>query len=499
MAGGTKKARKGTNKTRHGGGLAKVATGVPGLDEMLEGGLVAGKVTLIAGSSGSGKTVLLNEFLYRGAAEFNEPGVFVTFEESPSDIEENVQGFGRDYADLVRGKRLAFVDLSPGDDAPRELGEDYDLGPVLLRVRRAVERIGARRVVIDSIANLFGRLSNTSAVRVLLHRLCRDLRKLGTTVVISAEQAGPGEPTRFGVEEYVADSVIETWMEMGEQQITRRIAVRKMRGAGYRSGAVQFSIGAEGLRVYPKIAIDRSIAKVDLRRRRHFGIEGFDELLDGGLPHGHVTLISGNTGTGKTTFCMHFIRQGLKAGEPCIYVALEEPSAQLRRAAAAHKWGLERSEREGLLHYLDVPLIDVIPDKVLYDIVDAVKETGARRLVIDSVSSLESATLEADQVRQFLIQLAEFSKSLGLSCLLTYLVPGAFGAGEGQLLGQMQTTDMRLSSVVDSIILLRYVERGQKVKRLLNVLKLRGSRHDNAIYLYTLNQEGVRLGEKYEA
>ena len=495
----SKKRRAPRKKTAKGKGLQKVPTGVPGLDEALDGGLPSGRVTLIAGPSGSGKTVLLNEFIYRGITERQEPAVFVTFEEAPEDIIANVTGFGRDYAAFQKDHLLTFVDLSLGDHQEQELGDDYDLGPVVLRVKRAVEATGARRVVIDSIANLFSRLSNERAIRAVLHQLCREMRKLEATVLITAEQAGPGQPTRYGVEEYVADTVLEVWMELGEQQVTRRIAVRKMRGASYRSGAIHLSIGPQGLRVYPKIRVDRSIAQVDLQRRRHFGIEGLDELMGGGLPKGHITLISGNTGTGKSTFCMHFARDGVKEGEGCVYVALEEPSTQLRRAASAHNWGMEQAEKDGLLRYVDVPLIDLIPDKVLYDIVDAIQETGAQRLVVDSVSSLESASLDAERVRQFLIQLADFAKSKGLSVLLTYLVPGAFGAGQGQLLGQMQTTDMRLSSVVDSILLLRYVERGQKVKRLLNVLKLRGSRHDNALYLYTIADEGIRLGEQYEA
>lgn len=499
MAEAKKKRRAPRKKTTTGKGVRKVTTGIPGLDEALDGGLPAGRVTLIAGPSGAGKTVFLNEFVYRGIVEQKEPAVFVTFEESPDDISANVTGFGRDYDAFRADGLLTFVDLSLGERQDQELGDDYDLGPIVLRVKRAVEATGARRVVIDSIANLFSRFSNEKAIRAVLHELCRELRKLGATILITAEQAGPSQPTRYGVEEYVADTVLEVWMEMGEQQVTRRIGVRKMRGASYHSGAIHFSVGPEGLRVYPKIRLDRSLAKIDLRRRRRFGIDGFDELFGGGLPRGHITLISGNTGTGKSTFCMHFARDGVKEGEPCVYVALEEPSTQLRRAASAHNWGMEQAEKQGLLRYVDVPLIDVNPDKLLYDIVDAVRETGAKRLVIDSVSSLESATLDAEQVRQFLIQLADFAKSQGLSVLLTYLVAGAFGAGQGQLLGQMQTTDMRLSSIVDSILLLRYVERGQKVKRLLNVLKLRGSRHDNALYLYTIGDEGIRLGEQYEA
>lgn len=494
-------AEKGKRRTaRKVKGISKVPTGIPGFDQVLQGGLPEGRIMLVVGSSGTGKTVFAHEFLYRGATEYGEPGVFVTFEERPDDIARNVAGFGRDLDSLVRDRQLAFVDFTAGEaEFPTEIGADYDLTPVLLRVERAVERIGARRVVVDSMANLFARFANGRAVRHVFQRLCDRLRDLGVTTVVTAEKAEQGSGfSRYNVEDYVADGVIDLELRYGQQQMTRVMTVRKVRGVYYRSGAVQYEIGADGLQVYPKIPVDRSLAKVDFRRRKRFGIERFDDLLDGGIPEGHVFLISGNTGTGKSSFCMHFMHSGLEAGERCVYLALEEPSGQILNTGLARAWGFRKAQKAGRLTFIDVPLIDIMPDKILYQLVDAIRSTGATRLVVDSISSLESATMDVEDVRQFLSQLTEFCKANGVTAMLTYLTPGAFGAGRGQLLGEMQTTDMRLSSVVDAILLLRYVERGQKVKRLLNILKLRGSRHDNAIYMYTLADHGVVMGEKYE-
>ncbi|SCZ62143.1 ATPase domain-containing protein [Thiohalomonas denitrificans] len=486
-------------KIAHRGNLPRMETGIAGLDRALEGGLPAGRVVLISGESGTGKTVFVNEFIYRGISRYGQPGVFVTFEEPPAEIAANVRGFGWDYGRLVDEGRLAFVDAGMGDRTLSvELDQHYDLAPVIARIRAAVERIGAKRVAVDSMGNLFGRLGSSCAIRNLFHNLCLELKALGVTTLITAERGDGKRQTRFGVEEYVADGVIDLSMAPGQQETLRKIVVRKLRGTHYRSGNIQYTIGADGITVFAKIPVDRSFTATRADVRKRFEIPGFDSLLDGGLPEGHIALISGNTGTGKTSFALHFVKAGIDAGEPCVYVALEEPSAQLRRTGESYGWDMMALERSGLLTFIDIPLIDIVPDQVLYGIAEAVEATGARRIVLDSISSLESATLSSEQVRQFMVQLNEFCKSRSVTCVAPYLNPDVFGATQGQLLGQTATSDMRLSSVVDAVVLLRYVERGQRVKRLVHVLKLRGSNHDNAIYMYRLSDGGVIIGEQYE-
>ncbi|MEJ2417012.1 MAG: circadian clock protein KaiC [Exilibacterium sp.] len=479
--------------------IPKTPSGIPGLDEVLQGGLAENRLTLVSGCTGAGKTVLSNQFLYHGIVEMNQPGVFITFEERPQDIIDNVAGFGWNYGQLIKQHKLAFVDVSDPGQEQVELNDSYDLSPLLLRIHHTIEKIGAKRVVIDSMAALFIQVSNARNVRNLFTRLCHDLKSLGVTTLATAERPeSMAALARNGVEEYVADGVIELSVTPGQQRILRHLFVRKMRGVGYRSGKVEFDIHTHGMELYPKIPIDRRLAKTSLNNLKSFGIERFDELVGGGIPEGHMVLISGNTGTGKTTFGLQFALEGVKVGEPVVYVALEEPSGQIKKTALGHGWNFKRAIQSGALHFIDVPLIDISTDQLLYTIANSVIKSSCKRIVVDSISSLESATMNGEQVRQFLIQLLEFCKAQGVTCLMTYLTSGVFGAVRGQLLGQMETTDMRLSSVVDGIILLRYVERGQKVKRLLNVLKMRGRQHSKAIYLYEARKEGIWVGEKYE-
>jgi circadian clock protein KaiC len=473
----------------------KIRTGVRGFDDMLEGGIPKGRTLLIAGGAGTGKTVLMNEFVYRGVTSFGEPAVIVTLEERPSDIARNVAGFGWDYASLVRARKLAFVDAAVAD-LEREIGADYDLTPLVLRIRSAVKRIRAKRVIVDSLDALFERLSQKPRVRELLLQLFAALRQWGVTAMVSTEKTSAG--TRYGVEEFVADGMMELSAEPGQQHIVRRIIVRKLRGASYRSGSVEFAIDRQGIEVYPKLSGDRAEFPTGLHDRKPFGIEAFDELLRGGVPAGYMALLSGNTGTGKTTFAQHFLAEGIRRGEPGVYVALEEPSGHIRKLAAGRGWDFPLWERRRKLALVDVPLIDIRPDHVLHRVADAAARIGARRIVIDSLSSLRSATMNEEQVRQFLVQLLEYVKSRGITAVMTYLIPSLFGAEKGQLLPAMSASDVRLSSVCDAVILQRYFERGQRVKKLLTVLKLRGVDHDKAIYGYEIGEAGVIMGGKFE-
>lgn len=490
-------ARKKTASRSTLSAVRKTPTGISGFDEMLEGGVPRGRALLIAGAAGAGKTVFMNEFLYRGIQAFGEPGVLVTFEESPDDIAHNVAGFGWDYAGLIRARRLAIVDATPPAGTERETDGEYDLEPLFLRIRAAARRVRAKRLVLDGMEGLYARLSNEDAVRDLLLRLSAEARSLGLTTMVAAERLASGA-TRHGVEDFVVDGVVDLAAEPGQQKTVRRIVVRKMRGVGYRSGVVEFDIGPRGLEVFPKLPVDRSMARTRPEIRRAFGIPKFDEMIGGGIPEGYMALVSGNTGTGKSTFMQHFVAEGARLREPVVFVALEEPSGQVRSLAARHGWRFKAWENAGLLRLLDVPLIDIRSDEVMYRIAHAVRELGAKRLVIDSVSSLKSATMDSEKVRQFLIQLSEYAKSSGVTCAMTYLVPVAFGAEKGQLMSAMSSNDARLSSAVDCLILQRYVERDRTVRKLITVLKMRGVAHDTAIHSYDIGPKGVVIGEPFE-
>jgi len=477
--------------------LPLLETGIPGFDQLTQGGIPKGRSLLISGKAGTGKTVLLCSFLQQGIKKFDQSGVFVTFEEKPEDIIKNVKGFGWDFAQYVDDESLAFVDLSPQENQPQEVGSDYDLQPVIERIKYAIEKTDADRVAIDSIASLFGRFDDKQKVREVLFLLFNKLKEMGVTVFVSSEVGGEEFAySRYGVEEYVADGVIQLKTGFGENELIRRMSVLKIRGTGYRSGRVRYEINKNGLRVYPKIPIDKSVFDVSFEERKKFGISELDEAMEGGLPRGHMMLVGGNTGTGKSTLGMHFLREGIEQGENCVWVALEESVSQIKKVAKGRGWDLDKVEQEGKVNFIEASLLDVSPDKLLADIIETVDENDAERVIFDSISTLESAAMDKEQVRQLLIQLASALKTRGSTCILNYLTSEIFGAGENQLLGAISSNRMRLSSIVDGIILLRYREHEKGVEKLLTVLKLRGSKHDRGIFKYEIDDEGITIEEK---
>jgi len=480
-------------------GVQKILTGIRGFDEVLEGGLPKGRFFLVTGSTGTGKTVFTSEFLYRGITDYNENGVFVTFEENPGDIIKNVKGFGWNFDMLIRKKRLVFVDASPDKVITTELGK-YDFSGLVERIKFAVNQVKAQRVAIDALGMLFSKFTNKDAVREVIYNICDELKRLGVTTVITAEKAGDrmNNLSRQEVEEYVVDGVAELSLNPGQQQFVRKMFVKKLRGVGYRSGIVEFDITSNGLEVFPKIEVNRLVSKTEFKKREKFGIKGIDKALEGGIPQGHMLLISGNTGTGKTLFGMHFIVQGIKKGQRAVYIALEEPVEQIKKTAREFGFDFTKYEKEGKLIFVCPSLIDISNDKLLYQIVNAANKIGAKRVVVDSISSLQSATMPEESVRQFLYQTSSFFKTNGITCLLNYLSGSNFGAARGQLLASLDTNMIRLTSLVDGLIALLYVERGQRVKRILNILKMRGCWHSNDIFQYTINNEGINLGERYE-
>jgi circadian clock protein KaiC len=481
------------------GGVEKIPTGIPGFDALLEGGISKGRAFLITGSTGTGKTVFADEFLYRGISDYDEHGVYVTFEEHPSDIIKNVRNFGWDFDILIRQKKLIFVDASP-DMIPTEESGKYDLSGLVERIKYAVHKVKAKRVSVDAMSMFFSRFSNKGAIREVIYRLCSELRNLGVTSIVTAEKAGDvaSSISRYGVEEYVMNGVVELYLESGQQQFIRKMFVKKIRGVGYRSGLVEYDITDKGITIFPKITINPKISRTEFKNRERFGIKGVDEAMGGGVPQGHIVLITGNTGTGKTVFGMHFIDQGIREGQNAIYIALEEPIDQVKKTAEEFGFNYPKYEKEGKLVFISPSLIDMRTDDVLNEILDAVKRINAKRIVIDSISSMISATMNEESVRQFLIQATRFFKTKGIACVMNFLSGTNFGAAKGQLLATNETSLMRLSSIVDGIILLLYVERGQRVKRILNILKMRGSWHSNEIFQYEIYEKGINFGERYE-
>ena len=454
---------------------------------------------MIIGGTGTGKTVLINDFIYHGITLYKENGVYVTIEEGQNDIIQNVKSFGWNYHSLIAQKKLAFVDASILKEATIEMSQNYDLSPLIERMKYAIKKVKAKRLVLDGLDNLFSRFQNKDAVRQTLCQIISELKDLGVTALITTEKSRLEQAlSRYGVEEFTADGVIELELIKGQQQFLRRMFVIKIRGADFRSGVVEFEITSQGLIVYPKIPAKNIVANTDFRVRKAYGIKILDDMIGGGIPQGHMMLIAGNTGTGKTIFALHFLMKGISDGENAVFVSLEEPLGQVKKTALEHGWNFNRYEKEGKIKFTTTSLIDISNDKLLYEIISAVESVNAKRVVIDSISSLLSATMNDEQVRQFLIQLSGYFKAKGITCILNMLSPANFGAEPGQLIGGLMTGEMRLSSITDGIILLLYVEREQRIKKLLNVLKLRGSWHSTEIMNYEIEKNGIKMGIKCE-
>lgn len=473
--------------------LKRLPTGVRGLDKVLDGGLPRGRSTLVLGGPGTGKTVLLNEFLYRGITEFGENGVYVTVEESPARVVTNAATFGWDYDTLLKDKRLAFVDATPEDPSSQvrntEVTLEYHLTPLVLRLRHAVSEIDARRVVLDSIGALFAQFRSRDAVRHALYYLVDEMQRMGVTTLFSCEEPDIESLQTFhGIEEYVVDGVIKIAPEKGQQSTLRKLEVTKLRGCSYRSGPVEFGIGDGGMTVYPKIESDFQTMGSIPNRRLTSGIADLDKLLGGGYPKGHIVLVTGNTGTGKSLLGMHYLNAALERGESAIFINLEESSAQIKRIAKPHGCDFRAHEQAGRLTFMSPNIIDMTADRLLYEIVETVDRTRAPVLFLDSVSAIPSATYSEEQTRQFLLQLIRFLKSRKVTCLFSHMSSATFGAGHDQRLGAFQTNDMRLASLVDGFILLRYGENRARVAKYLNILKMRGINHDKAIHGYEIKK-----------
>jgi len=469
--------------------IVQQTTGIPGLDEILNGGLPKHTLTLLTGTSGTGKTLLSLQWLFDGVKQ-GENGIYISITEPLFMAVRNIESMKFYDRKAIEQEKLRLYDLKEG------LGlnsEKIDSQSILRHIEKCVKENSAKRLVIDSITAVLYTINDKAKIRHFIFELKKVLATLGCVTILTSEVSETSKYSAYGVEEFVSDGIISLSNIIGENQIIRNLQVIKMRGIDFRSGAVIFDINSSGLLLYPKIPIDRTVATTEFKIRVSSGIKELDALCDGGpdgFPQGHVIMVAGNTGSGKTTFALHFLIDGLKKGESSVYVALEESSSQIKKTALEHGWELKKYEKSGKLLFINPDLIDLNPDKLLYKIVNAVNKIGAKRVILDSVSSLESATMNKVKVREFLIQFSGFMKTKGTTSLLTYL--------SEELLGGGSSSELRLSSIVDGIILLRYVEREQSVVKLLNILKMRGAAHSKKLWQFEIGKDGVKIGSIFK-
>lgn len=467
-------------------------TGIFGLDEVLNGGLPKYTLTLLSGTSGTGKTLFGFQWLFNGIKQ-GENGIYISITESLSVAVRNIESMEFYDRKVIEEEKLRLFDIKENLDY-----EKIEPKLILQYIEKKIKDNNAKRLVIDSITGLLCAINDKVKMAEFMFELKAVLATLGCTTILISKVTSKKGYSVYGVEELVTDGVLALNNIIGENQNVRNLQVIKMRGIKYRTGAIIFEINSSGILLYPKIPINLNVATTEFSQRLSSGITKLDHLCDGGkwgFPQSHVIVISGNTGTGKSTCAMQFLKAGLENGENGIYMALEESSIQIKKTAFEHGWNFEEYEKMGQLIFINPGLIDINPDKILYEAVNAVNKIGASRLIIDSISSLESATMNKNKVREFLIQLSGFMKEKGVTVMLTYLSENTFNSNIGQLIAGGTASDLRLSSIVDGLILLRYVERAEKVLKFLNILKMRGVQHDKKIWEFEIIKGGINIGE----
>ena len=464
--------------------LPKAPTGIQGLDEITEGGFPRGRPTLICGSAGAGKTLLAMEFLVRGATEYNEPGVFMAFEETASELAQNVRSLGFDLDELAREKKL-LIDYVRIERSEIDETGDYDLEGLFIRLGSAIDAIGAKRVVLDTIENLFAGLQNQGILRAELRRLFRWLKDKGVSAVITAER-GEGALTRHGLEEYVSDCVILLDHRVTDQVSTRRLRIVKYRGTAHGTNEYPFLIDEDGFSVLPvtSLGLQHEVSE----ERISSGIPRLDAMLGGeGFYRGTTILVSGTAGTGKTSMAAHFVDAACRRGERCLYFSFEESPGQMVRNMRSIGLNLDQWIRKNLLQFHSSRATFYGLEMHLAIIHKIVQEFAPRVVVIDPVGSLIQAGNRRD-AHTMLIRLVDFLKQRGVTALLTNLT----SAGDA-----LEKTDVEISSIVDSWLFVRDIELNGERNRALYVLKSRGMAHSNQLREFLLTPRGVDLLDVY--
>ncbi|GGI08058.1 circadian clock protein KaiC [Egicoccus halophilus] len=469
--------------------VQKVPTGIPGFDTMAHGGLPVGRTTIVAGSAGSAKTLFASQFLAGGILEHDETGVFVTFEETPVDLRRNLVSLGWDVQAWEEAGRWRFVDASPDPANDLALDGSWDFDALMIRIERAVEAVGAKRVVVDSLGAVFSEFSDSGRVRRELRRLARGLRELDVTAVMTVERTSEyGDISRWNVEEFVAEDVVILRNILEDEAARRTMQILKFRGTTHRKGEFPFAvINDRGIVALP--LADAALTTLQSRSERiRSGNDELDRMCGGGPFRDSISLVSGATGTGKTLTVTEFLAGGARNQERCLLFAFEESRAQLVRNALG--WGVdyEQMERDGLLRIVAAYPETASLEEHLVKVTDEVRTFAPRRFALDSLSALERAsTLRG--FRHFVIGITSMLKEQEVTGMYTATTPS--------LMGGESVTESHISTLTDAIVLLRYVEVQGEVKRAISVLKMRGSVHDRDIRQITIDGSGMRIGEPF--
>ena len=463
--------------------LPKARTGISGLDEITGGGLPSGRTTLVCGAAGCGKTLLAAEFLVHGATQFGEPGVFMAFEETAEELAQNVSSLGFDLDQLAEQRKL-LVDYVRIERSEIDETGEYDLEGLFIRLGHAIESIGAKRVVLDTLEVLFGGLDNAGIIRAELRRLFRWLKDKGVTAIVTAER-GDRTLTRHGLEEYVSDCVILLDHRVSAEVSTRRLRIIKYRGTTHGTNEYPFLIDDHGLIVMPVTSLE--LRHKASSERISSGVARLDTMLGGGIFRGSSVLISGTAGVGKTSLCAHFAHAACSRGERCLLFAFEESPSQLVRNMRSIGVDLQRWIDAGLLHvHAQRPTVSGL-EMHLAKMHRWVAEFDPALVIVDPVSNLTMSSSEVE-AGLMLMRLIDLLKSRETTAVLTNLTAGGT---------TLEFTELGISSLIDTWILVRDIELGGERNRALYVLKSRGTAHSNQIREFVLTAQGIDLRDVY--
>jgi circadian clock protein KaiC len=464
--------------------LPKSPTGIEGLDEITGGGLPKGRPTLICGGAGCGKTLMAMEFIVRGALQYNEPGVFMAFEETEKDLIENVASLGFDLKDLVARKKLALDYVYIQRNEIEETGE-YDLEGLFIRLAQAIDAVGAKRVVLDTIEALFAGLPNQMILRGELRRLFRWLKDKGVTAVITAER-GDGGLTRHGLEEYVSDCVIVLDHRVHDQVSARRLRVVKYRGSTHGTNEYPFLIDENGISVLPITSL--GLQQQASSKRVSSGIPRLDAMLGGkGFYKGSSVLLSGTAGTGKSSLVAHFAEAACQRGERVLYFAFEESAGQIMRNMSSIGIELQPWVKKGLLQFQANRPTFAGLEAHLTGMHAAICVFKPQIVIVDPLNAFVIGD-NATEVQALLMRLVDFLKTSQITGFFTNLTAGG---------GVLERTDVAISSLIDTWILVRDIEVSGERNRGLYVLKSRGMAHSNQIREFLITDHGIELQDVY--
>jgi circadian clock protein KaiC len=468
--------------------VAKAATGIAGLDEITQGGFPAGRPTLVCGGPGCGKTVLAMEFLVRGAQQFGEPGLFVSFEENPQNLVKNFRSFGFDLDALVKRRQLKIVHVALSRKEIIETG-NFSLDALLIRIEQGIKEVGAKRVALDTMETIFAALSNSDNLRSEIADLFHWLRDRGVTAIVTGEK-GKEELTRHGFEEYLSDCVLLLDHRIDEQTSKRRIRIIKYRGTAHGKDEYPFLIGATGFSVLPTSSL--LLDQVALSERVSTGVAGLDQMVGGnGYFKGSTVLVSGKAGTGKSTLAAAFVAASCARNERCLYFAFEESAAQLSRNMRSVGIDLESWLKMALLTMQATRPTFFGLEEHLESMISAIDRIEPACVVIDPITDFLSAGAQPE-IKAMLIRVIDYLKSRGITLLATALTAGS---------GRTDETAGKVSSLVDTWIALDLEVVGYARRREIYVVKSRGMEHSQEtcellMSSAGLSVRGLKSGEK---